>query len=111
MKLIEAIQKDFKHNGKLYKWIPKDDIRVLRKNYWNDKKWQKSLNDQGGRESPKTNLESAKWLAKQIKSGKIEKIGGIIVKNRRGKFVIKNGFHRFAAMMWLGYDKVPIHEI
>ena len=36
MKLIEAIQKDFKHNGKLYKWIPKDEIRVLRKNYWNE---------------------------------------------------------------------------
>ena len=52
---------------------------------------------------------SAEWSKAATRPAK--KALGNIVKNRGGKFSIKNGFHRFAAMMWLGYDKVPVHEI
>ena len=105
VKLIEAIDKPFTHRGKKYVWVHKEKLNQ-KEDYYKDPKWLAGYS-KGNKEY--TNGDTLEYLKKQLKSGKTEQLGIIVQKKRTGKLMIRDGFHRFAAMMALGWKKVPIH--
>ena len=104
VKLSEAIDKPFTHRGKKYVWVDKEKLNQ-KEDYHKDPKWLAGHSK--GKEY--TNGDTLEYLKKQLKSGKTEQFGIIVDKRRTGKLMIRDGFHRFAAMMALGWKKVPIH--
>jgi hypothetical protein len=105
MKLAEALEKPFTHKGRKYVWVDKEKLNHQEDSH-KDPKWLAGYS-KGNKDH--TNGDTLEYIKKQLKSGKTEQFGIIVKKRRAGKLMIADGFHRFAAMMALGWKKVPIH--